>query len=74
MTSSFIRVVQQGQTDAVYVGPERRAERRRSVRNDEFEKLLGHFGLDRRVVPERRRADSSWLLLSETAIDRAASF
>ncbi|NQD36984.1 hypothetical protein HPT27_08100 [Permianibacter sp. IMCC34836] len=73
MTSGFIRVVQAGQADMVYVGPERREERRRSVRNDEFEKLLGHFGLNRRVVPDRRRGDTSWLLLSETAIDRAVS-
>ncbi len=59
--------------DQVYVGQERRAERRRSVRNDEFEKLLDHFGLDRRLVPDRRRADSSWLLLSENVLAKAAN-
>lgn len=82
MTNGVFRVVAGGAglpgsltsvPDLVYVGQERRAERRRSVRNDEFEKLLGHFGLDRRHVSDRRRADSSWLLLSETMYDKAAS-
>jgi len=62
-----------GMLDQVYVGPERRAERRRSLRNDEFEKLLDHFGLDRRLVMDRRRADSSWLLLSENVLSKAAN-
>ncbi len=67
MSNRDICVHVPGQTEPLYVGPERREDRRRSVRNDEFEKLLRHFGLDRRVVPDRRRAHTSWLLVSEAA-------
>jgi len=73
MTIGLVRAIHSRLAEQCYVGPERREERRRSVRNDEFEKLLGHFGLNRRVVPNRRSADTSWLLLSETAIDRAVN-
>ena len=50
--------------DPAYVGEERRKERRRRG-NKTFEKLLLSFGLDRRLNPEQRAVDSSWLLLSE---------
>ena len=50
-----------------YVGQERRAERRRSVKGENFERLLRDFGLDRRFMLDRRNRDSSWLLLSVEA-------
>ena len=56
-------IMQQGSW--TYVGIERRAERRRSGKQDNFERLLKDFGLDRRFMPDRRTRDSSWLLLSE---------
>lgn len=49
----------------VYIGPERRAERRRQNQNDRVETLLRNFGLDRRMRTDRRRADSSWFLISK---------
>lgn len=53
-------------TDSIYIGPERRSERRRSG-NPAFEKLLLEFGLDRRIQLEQRQHDSSWLLLSNAS-------
>ncbi len=50
--------------EPLYVGPDRRAERRRNQTNQDFEKLLRDFGLDRRQRVERRQQGSSWLLLS----------
>ncbi len=50
--------------EPLYVGPDRRAERRRNLTNQDFEKLLRDFGLDRRLHRERRHQSSSWLLLS----------
>ncbi len=52
---------------AVYIGPERRKERRR-IGNNTFEKLLFEFGLDRRVSIDQRDSNSSWLLLSEKSL------
>jgi len=50
-----------------YVGIERRQERRR-YSEPKFEKILKMFGIDRRDNPDRRRQDSSWLLLSESTM------
>jgi len=50
--------------EPLYVGPDRRAERRRNQTNQDFEKLLRDFGLNRRQRIERRLQTSSWLLLS----------
>ncbi len=47
----------------IYIGTERRKERRRRG-NSAFEKLLLEFGLDRRVYADQRDNSSSWLLLS----------
>ena len=54
----------------VYVGQERREERRRLGHNERVETLLKNFGLDRRLRVERRRADSSWLLTSQKAANQ----
>jgi hypothetical protein len=51
--------------EPLYVGTDRRAERRRNQTNQDFEKLLRDFGLDRRQRVERRHQHSSWLLLSD---------
>ncbi len=55
---------QQARSTSVYIGPERRTERRRRG-NPAFEKLLFEFGLDRRIGIDQRKSNSSWLLLSE---------
>ncbi len=47
-----------------YVGVDRRIERR-ETKEPEFEKMLKMFGLDRRIRPDRRQANSSWLLVSD---------
>jgi hypothetical protein len=52
----------------IYMGPERRQERRRICLNERVETLLKNFGLDRRLRTNRRRADSSWLLTSNSAV------
>ncbi|HFB66026.1 MAG TPA: hypothetical protein ENJ60_10870 [Aeromonadales bacterium] len=57
---------QQARTESVYIGPERRSERRRRG-NPAFEKLLLEFGLDRRLESDQRESNSSWLLLSEAS-------
>jgi len=54
------------QKDSIYIGSERRSERRRSG-NPVFEKLLLEFGLDRRIKIDQRNNDSSWLLLSNSS-------
>ena len=54
----------------VYVGQERREDRRRLGHNERVETLLKNFGLDRRLRVERRRADSSWLLTSQKAANQ----
>lgn len=73
MFEHFIKVVQPGMLEPVYVGPERRLDRRRSVRNEDFERLLRHFGLDRRVHTDRRSIDSSWLITSSKAAETTAA-
>lgn len=55
--------------DRIYVGAERRSERRRESRNERIETLLRNFGMDRRNREERRRADSSWLVVSQKAVN-----
>lgn len=47
-----------------YVGVNRRTERRQS-KEPEFERMLKMFGLDRRIIPDRRQANSSWLLIPD---------
>lgn len=54
----------------VYIGPERRLERRRHNNNDRVEILLRNFGLDRRLRTDRRRANTSWLLTSQKAVNQ----
>lgn len=54
------------QMEPLYVGTDRREERRRNQTNQDFEKLLRDFGLNRRQRVERRLQSSSWLLLSDT--------
>lgn len=71
MHEHFIKVVQSGNPDPAYVGLERRSDRRRSVRNEDFERLLRHFGLDRRARVDRRRGNSSWLIVSDQASNPA---
>ena len=71
MREHLIKVVQSGIPDPAYVGLERRSDRRRSVRNQEFERLLSHFGLDRRARVDRRRVNSSWLIVSDLAFNPA---
>ena len=53
----------------IYVGPERRKERRRCQQSDRVERLLRNFGLDRRVRVERRRQDTSWLVTSQKVVN-----
>ena len=55
---------------AVYLGPERREERRRECRNMRMEALLKNFGLDRRIDRNRRNAETSWLLISKKVINQ----
>ena len=54
----------------VYVGPERREERRRLHQNDRVETLLRNFDLDRRLRNERRRVGTSWLLTSQRVVNQ----
>ncbi|TQV72904.1 hypothetical protein FLL45_15680 [Aliikangiella marina] len=56
--------------ERTYIGPERRAERRRTHNSERIERLLRNFGLDRRVSDERRRADTSWLLTSKKVVNQ----
>ncbi|MCW8877774.1 MAG: hypothetical protein OQJ89_14400 [Kangiellaceae bacterium] len=55
--------------ERIYVGPERRKERRREHRNERIETLLRNFGLDRRLRVERRRKDTSWLVTSQKVVN-----
>ncbi len=50
--------------ERTYIGPDRRADRRRLSQNERVERLLRNFGLDRRLGMDRRRTDTSWLLTS----------
>ncbi|TQV73955.1 hypothetical protein FLL45_13920 [Aliikangiella marina] len=54
----------QDEIHSVYMGEERRNERRRGHQNQRVEVMLKNFGLDRRLRQERRNANSSWLLTS----------
>ncbi|TQV89759.1 hypothetical protein [Aliikangiella coralliicola] len=56
--------------ERIYVGPERRAERRRRKQNERIETLLRNFGLDRRLRVDRRRKDTSWLLTSKRVVNQ----
>ncbi len=56
--------------EGVYMGPERREERRRECKNERVETLLKNFGLDRRLRTNRRRTDTSWLLTSEKVVNQ----
>lgn len=55
--------------ERIYVGPERRVERRRCQQSDRVERLLKNFGLDRRVRIDRRRQDTSWLVTSQKVVN-----
>ncbi len=55
--------------ERIYVGPERRIERRRGGRNEKVETLLRNFGLDRRQRQDRRRKDTSWLVTSAQVVN-----
>ncbi|NVJ50733.1 MAG: hypothetical protein HWE13_03040 [Gammaproteobacteria bacterium] len=50
-----------------YVGPERRIDRRRTNNNRRLEHLLSDFGLDRRIGRDRRKRNTSWLIMSQAA-------
>lgn len=56
--------------ERTYVGPDRRAERRRLHHNERVETLLRNFGLDRRLCAERRRKNTSWLLTSQKVVNQ----
>lgn len=53
----------------VYMGPERREERRRECRNERIETLLKNFGLDNRFRVNRRKEGTSWLLTSKNVVN-----
>lgn len=56
--------------ERTYIGPERRAERRRNHHNERIETLLKNFGLDRRLRVDRRRKDTSWFLTSQKVVNQ----
>ena len=56
--------------ERTYIGPDRRAERRRTHNSERIERLLRNFGLDRRASTERRRTDTSWLLTSKKVVNQ----
>ncbi len=49
----------------MYIGPDRRKDRRNKKMNSRAEARLRNFGLDERVQVERRKEKTSWLLTSE---------
>lgn len=53
----------------VYIGKERRLDRRRMQGHERAERLLKNFGLDRRLSTDRRRKDTSWFLTSQKAVN-----
>lgn len=53
----------------VYIGQERRLDRRREQGHEKVERLLRNFGLDRRLSTDRRRKDSSWFLTSKKVVN-----
>lgn len=50
--------------DGIYVGPDRRADRRRERSNIKVQAQIKNFGLDKRIRLERRSGSSSYLLTS----------
>ncbi len=55
--------------ERVYVGSERRIDRRRGSGHERVESLLKNFGLDRRLSTDRRRKDTSWFLTSKKIVN-----
>jgi hypothetical protein len=55
--------------ESVYIGEEKRLERRRLLGHERVERLLKNFGLDRRLSTDRRRKDTSWFLTSKKAVN-----
>ncbi|MGB0495494.1 MAG: hypothetical protein ACPGJI_03985 [Kangiellaceae bacterium] len=55
--------------ERVYVGSDRRKERRRETGHEKIESLLRNFGLDRRISTDRRRKDTSWFLTSKKVVN-----
>ena len=55
--------------ERVYVGSERRIDRRRTSGHERVESLLKNFGLDRRLSTDRRRKDTSWFLTSKKVVN-----
>ena len=55
--------------EKVYIGEERRLDRRRMLGHERVERLLKNFGLDRRLSTDRRRKDTSWFLTSKKAVN-----
>lgn len=61
----------QGNEDSViYMGQERRNERRRGSRNERVEVMLKNFGLERRSTEDRRKEGTSWLLTSKKVVNQ----
>jgi len=57
-------------SDSVYIGPERRMDRRRLQQSQRVARLLRNCGLDRRTpTDDRRRADSSWFVTSQKVVN-----
>ncbi|PHS15859.1 MAG: hypothetical protein COA86_12605 [Kangiella sp.] len=55
--------------ERVYVGFDRRLDRRRGLGHERVESLLKNFGLDRRLSTDRRRKDTSWFLTSKKVVN-----
>ena len=75
-SASKIKQVKFGKADftvvngeRVYVGQERRLDRRRGAGHERVGVLLKNFGLDRRLSTDRRRKDTSWFLTSKQVVN-----
>ncbi len=55
--------------EKIYVGEERRVERRRCQHSDRIERLIKNFGLDRRIKQDRRKENTSWLVTSQKVVN-----
>jgi hypothetical protein len=59
-----------GKKDSIYIGPERRCERRRLQQSQRLGNLLKDCGLDRRGHDDRRRKDTSWFVTSDKVVNQ----
>ena len=70
LTSDIFETTSEFENQDIYMGSERRNERRRVRKSERVEMMIKNFGLERRMRTERRKEGTSWLLTSKNVVNQ----